>query len=170
MVCSVPECGRKVSAKGMCRKHYTADWREKRGETYRTQQRAYNKNYFKEKMADLSPAQRKKIKKVHASYQRDWRSRHKDRLRNSEKYGQRYLRNYGLTKKAYEDLLKSQGGGCSICGTPPSTKRLAVDHDHKTGKVRGILCEPCNHGLGKFRDDPSLCHSAAAYLEEHATS
>lgn len=52
---------------------------------------------------------------------------------------------------------------CVICG---SAEPLVVDHDHKTGKVRGMLCNHCNRGLGHFRDDPELLHFAAIYLQE----
>ena len=54
---------------------------------------------------------------------------------------------YGLEGDAYADLLKSQGGKCAICRARPKSKRLAVDHDHATGAVRGLLCSRCNHDL-----------------------
>jgi hypothetical protein len=75
---------------------------------------------------------------------------------------------YGLSVEDYSRMLASQGGVCKLCGSPPGTgrqKRLHVDHDHKTGKVRGLLCDHCNHALGKMKDDPVLLRKAAAYLE-----
>lgn len=54
---------------------------------------------------------------------------------------------YGITGDDYEALLKRQGGKCAICRARPKSKRLAVDHDHKTGAVRGLLCSRCNHDL-----------------------
>ncbi|QDP45537.1 endonuclease VII [Microbacterium phage FuzzBuster] len=54
---------------------------------------------------------------------------------------------YGLTPEQYDELLKRQGGKCAICRAKPKTKRLAVDHDHKTGAVLGLLCSRCNHDL-----------------------
>jgi hypothetical protein len=53
----------------------------------------------------------------------------------------------GVSDADYEALLAAQGGGCAICGNPPKTRRLDVDHDHKTGKVRGLLCHRCNRAL-----------------------
>lgn len=54
---------------------------------------------------------------------------------------------YGITGDDYDSLLKAQGGKCAICRARPRSKRLAVDHDHKTGAVRGLLCSRCNHDL-----------------------
>jgi hypothetical protein len=53
----------------------------------------------------------------------------------------------GVTTEQYEAMLRAQGGGCAICGNPPKTRRLDVDHDHKTGQVRGLLCHRCNRAL-----------------------
>lgn len=81
-------------------------------------------------------------------------------------------RDYGITLDDYEVMLKSQDGVCAICGDPPkggktSSKNLHVDHDHETGKVRGLLCNNCNLGVGKFRDDPLLMEKAASYMRQH---
>ncbi len=64
----------------------------------------------------------------------------------------------------YERLLAAQNGGCAICGKEANGNRLSVDHDHGTGRVRGLLCQQCNTGLGGFRDDPALLERAIAYL------
>lgn len=84
----------------------------------------------------------------------------------------RVKRLYGLTEADYVAMLAKQGGLCAICRKPQSVRRqnktpdrLAIDHDHATGKVRGLLCHNCNHALGKMRDDPSLLRAAIAYLE-----
>jgi hypothetical protein len=69
----------------------------------------------------------------------------------------------GVTDEAYEALLAAQGGGCAICGAKPKTRRLHVDHDHKTGKVRGLLCHRCNRGLPTWAT-PAWCESASLYL------
>jgi hypothetical protein len=53
----------------------------------------------------------------------------------------------GITDDEYAGMLAEQGGGCAICGAPPKTRRLHVDHDHKTGRVRGLLCHRCNRAL-----------------------
>jgi len=70
----------------------------------------------------------------------------------------------GVTPDEYERLLAAQGGGCAICGNPPKTRRLDVDHDHRTGEIRGLLCWTCNHKLlGKYATVEKLAR-AARYL------
>lgn len=78
--------------------------------------------------------------------------------------------NYGLCEREYDALIEKSGGVCDICGKPeqaPDGRRLAIDHDHSTGLVRGILCSKCNRGLGMFQDSPSNLRAAAEYLERH---
>jgi len=66
------------------------------------------------------------------------------------------------------ELKKEQNFGCAICGiTEEETKKsFCVDHDHKTGKVRGLLCNNCNHGLGLFKDNTLFLARAINYLKE----
>lgn len=83
---------------------------------------------------------------------------------------------FGLTLAQFDAMLAAQDGRCAICGTTEtranwrSTKpeALAVDHDHATNAVRGLLCNSCNRGLGLFADSADRLHAAAAYLEHHA--
>lgn len=74
---------------------------------------------------------------------------------------------YGLTLPEYEKILESQGGKCKICGLNKEGefKSLSVDHCHKTGRIRGILCTRCNTGLGNFKDDIELLKKAIEYLK-----
>jgi hypothetical protein len=80
------------------------------------------------------------------------------------------LRLYGLTPEEYEALREAQGGVCAICKREETRtykgriRALAVDHDHETGEVRGLLCSDCNQGIGWFRDDPELLQAAIEYL------
>jgi hypothetical protein len=74
---------------------------------------------------------------------------------------------YGITLDEYKLLLQSQGGVCAICSVAPERIRLSVDHDHETGKVRGLLCHKCNLGLGYFQDSVSVLDGAASYLVKH---
>jgi hypothetical protein len=74
--------------------------------------------------------------------------------------------NYGITIEQFETMLAAQGGRCAICRKPfRRSFDTHVDHDHATGRVRGILCSACNNGLGRFRDDPAVLRHAARYLE-----
>lgn len=72
-------------------------------------------------------------------------------------------RKYGLTPRGFDQLLAQQDGNCAICSTNLSAS-VHVDHDHATGKVRGLLCFTCNTALGKFRDSVSLLRAAINYL------
>jgi hypothetical protein len=66
--------------------------------------------------------------------------------------------------------MKIQDGRCAICRKKPQTgRRLSVDHDHKTGEVRGLLCTLCNQGLGYFKDDPGRLGAALEYLTAQVT-
>lgn len=74
---------------------------------------------------------------------------------------------YGLSGLAYDRLFEAQQGKCAICGFSPTKNRaLCVDHCHRTGRVRKLLCDRCNQGLGAFKDDLGLLRKAARYLEE----
>ena len=86
--------------------------------------------------------------------------------RSYRKYGLKHQ--YGLSKQDYEHLLYLQGDGCKICGDIADKRfGLHVDHDHKTGKIRGLLCKNCNYGLGQFKDDAKRLERAAQYLLEN---
>ena len=92
--------------------------------------------------------------------------------RNRER---RRLSRYGMTHAQYLTKYRQQGGKCAICQRPgPPGGRtydaLVVDHDHKSGKVRELVCRRCNVGLGCFRDDTLWVASALQYLERHKAS
>lgn len=81
---------------------------------------------------------------------------------------------FGITRSQFDQMAASQNGGCAICHHPERTsgrsgsvRALAVDHDHATGKIRGLLCHRCNVALGYFGDDPALLRAAAAYIEAY---
>lgn len=74
---------------------------------------------------------------------------------------------YGLTLEEFDRRVKAQNGVCAVCKEAPATD---VDHDHRTGRVRGILCEPCNGSIGLFHDDPKIIRKAIEYLVRHGAS
>lgn len=73
---------------------------------------------------------------------------------------------YALSLSEYYLMWEEQDGVCAICKTTCS-KNLAVDHDHTTGKLRGLLCQKCNRGLGLFNDNFKLLEDAIKYLEKY---
>lgn len=93
-----------------------------------------------------------------------WKKRKWVRLKNK----------YGCDQATYEALEKEQGGVCAICRQPETdqykgtTLELAVDHDHKTGKIRGLLCRSCNLAIGKFKEDVRIVEAALEYLRKHS--
>lgn len=78
----------------------------------------------------------------------------------------RLQRQYSITEELYQRIFDRQNGRCAICGCQQHYQRLAVDHDHKTGMVRGLLCVNCNRGLGRFFDSALRLRNAAAYIEK----
>jgi hypothetical protein len=80
-------------------------------------------------------------------------------------------RAYSISHKDYENLEEKQEGKCAICGSEGfiinkyGFKKIVVDHDHETGKVRGLLCHNCNRGLGLFQDSSDFLRKAANYLD-----
>jgi len=87
---------------------------------------------------------------------------------NSKLGRDKYLSKYGITHKDYNIMFTTQKGCCAICGKHQSilTYRLAVDHNHKTNKVRGLLCKGCNTSLGAMEDSIELFSKAIQYLEQ----
>ena len=84
---------------------------------------------------------------------------------SAKAHGAMIAKTYGLTPDEYDALLKLQGGKCAICRARPVSKRLAVDHDHGDGEVRGLLCSTCNHDvLGGVHDDAAIAWRAYLYL------
>jgi hypothetical protein len=97
--------------------------------------------------------------------QRKARSR-KAYKENPERFKNTNLKSkYGITLKEYNELLFKQNGVCEICSQKCKTGfSLSVDHCHRTGKVRGLLCVECNTGIGKLKDSPKLLFKAISYL------
>jgi hypothetical protein len=75
-------------------------------------------------------------------------------------------RTYGITLEDYERMLEAHGGVCAICGeSRPEERTLHIDHDHESGKIRGLLCFRCNNSLGDLRENYDLFQRAADYLD-----
>lgn len=82
----------------------------------------------------------------------------------------RYIESaHGLLPGQFDDLLTNQQSKCGICGTEISNEpnhKTHIDHDHVSGRIRGLLCDYCNHGLGNFKDDMGLLQKAIEYLQK----
>ena len=92
-----------------------------------------------------------------AEYSRRFRGENRASCRRSElKY------KYGITPEQYDEMWKAQGEGCAICG---SDRKPRIDHCHQTGRVRGILCDTCNRGLGMLGDNLETLRNVVQYLE-----
>lgn len=119
-------------------------------------------NPEKAREVDQKRVPRKKDPEKLRIWYRDWSKR------NPGKARERHLRQvHGISVEQYQAMLAAQGGGCAICGGPPDRKGVKpfyVDHDHMTGKIRGLLCNRHNAGLGHFSDDITLLEAAIAYL------
>ncbi len=73
------------------------------------------------------------------------------------------LKKYGLTLEGYNNILLAQGGGCAICNRKPGERPLHVDHDHRTDRIRGLLCHQCNWYLGTIDADPDIIQRIIRY-------
>lgn len=112
------------------------------------------------------------------SRQKEWYEKNKIRIiaekqayakRNPKKILHWNLAKYGVSADQFEELVVLQDGKCAVCGGKPNggKKRLCVDHNHTTGKLRGLLCDCCNRGLGLLKDNPNILEKAIAYLRSH---
>jgi len=114
--------------------------------------------------ARLNPDKVEKIREVNRQY----REKNRQVLRDKERE-----RRFGITRHEYAELFHNQNGVCAICFQPENATRngkikaLAVDHDHTSGKIRGLLCADCNMGIGKLKENKDNFLSAIKYLHEH---
>lgn len=167
-VCSIGGCESTVLARGWCSAHYQR-WK-KWGDA-----NAPHRPGGKGRMTDselvhgtLTAANNygcrcDLCRDARNAYGREWAANNAEKRR-----AMRLKTRYGLPAGEYDRMFAEQGGVCAICKSPPSeegrTKRLHVDHCHRTGDVRALLCFKCNGAIGKFNDDPDLVMAAAAYL------
>ena len=129
------------------------EWRLKNPERAQKQQKAWYEAH----------------KEKHHEKGRAWKEKNPDKV-NLYQRRHDWKRHYGITPDQYEILLASQGGVCGICGTgePGSPRKFfCIDHDHFTGKVRGLLCNSCNVAIGHLQDRPDILQKAISYLSSH---
>ncbi len=79
------------------------------------------------------------------------------------------LGRYGITEGQYQEMIQAQDGRCSVCTDPlDMAKKTHLDHNHQTGRLRGVLCHGCNVGIGNMKDSVTVLRAAADYLDRHA--
>lgn len=104
-------------------------------------------------------------KEKRKKYKKDYRQKHKERLKNMD-IGYRLKKEYNLTLNQKNQMIKDQNGLCYCCkkelGTNPNNNH--VDHDHKTGRIRKILCSRCNITIGGLKEDPILTQQILDYI------
>lgn len=141
------------------RKSYMKEYHKKDYKNNKEKIDTKNREYYEQHKEEIS------------NYKKNWHIKNRDTIlkKQKEAYDPIAIRkyhlksNYGITEEEYALMLENQDRRCAICHKKTS-KRLHVDHDHKTGKIRGLLCQKCNHGLGQFNDDTDLLHRASEYL------
>lgn len=107
-------------------------------------------------------------KDCHNTWQSEWRKENPIKTKQYRRTSN--LRHfYGMSNKEYNLKYEQQGGCCAICDKHQSelSLALAVDHDHRDGTIRDLLCSNCNLGIGNFQDNPDLMMRAIKYLEDH---
>ena len=107
----------------------------------------YSKNHIKNNRARYT------------EYKRQWDARNADKLHNKQLKWK-----YGIDLKIYKEMLTAQDGCCAICKGQTTKKTFDVDHCHRTGLVRGLLCSNCNRGIGFLKDSPLVLTKASLYL------
>jgi len=143
------ECGAESKCKGLCERHYAAMLRRKHPERI-----AANRKRYRSKPENRATERASAKRYVQSHPRKMWDTRY------------RYC--YGVSFDEYEAMLVAQEGRCAVCRSEHAGgrwKRLHVDHDHATGKVRGLLCHNCNLAIGLLRDDPDRLLRAVEYLK-----
>lgn len=130
-------------------------------------QQVYSSKYYKSNK-DKSDARSSKWRRDNVEKSRaiGRKAYYKDAIRQRARILKKY---YGLTLDKFNEMLKAQNDSCAICEVKQSVigKSLCVDHDHKSGAVRGLLCGPCNNSLGLLKESPSALFNAINYLNKY---
>lgn len=141
--------------------------KEKQKAYWREYQRTQKRKDYKRKWLAARPEKVARYREGVAKRKAEDPERFRSYFRNRH-----VMKTYGVTTEWYNEKFAKQGGVCAICGGSPDIHnhgitRLAIDHSHITGKVRELLCNGCNVGLGSFGDSPERLELAAQYLRNH---
>lgn len=126
----------------------------------------------KKKRREYNKSQWQKNKDKRTKQYREWYDKRYYDTDQVERRRSHNYKKYGLSSEEYMEMYKKNEGKCYICNQPEiikrkgKVKRLAIDHCHSTGKVRGLLCQNCNRGLGLLKDNIEVLENAIKYLKE----
>lgn len=134
--------------------------KENRDKTRKYKQKWSEEN--REQNLEIQREYRENNREKQREYARKYKEKNPNAKRNST-----YKRKYGITLAEYDVMFEDQNGTCSICKLPEINRRLAVDHDHKTGKVRSLLCTRCNMVIGLMEENTESLNNAIKYIERH---
>jgi hypothetical protein len=142
---------RKIAARGMCGACYDRYLRETNPQ-YKERQRANSRKWREQNSEKCKAYERRRRERL--SKDPEYKKTRRDQMLRSK---------YGITSEDYEAMLAKQNNGCAICGRAPGKFKLHVDHDHATGRVRGILCHQCNWYLGTIDANPEILQRIEEY-------
>jgi Recombination endonuclease VII len=174
-ICKLDKCERKAKSRGLCASHYVTHLRrgdlDLIGDPYAPYHRTSNVN-IDTKLGDCSVCGSNVLMVFQKGNGKGrWQCRPKEQQRwqarsTSFPYGNGQFIPVKDVQEARHRLLKEQNGLCAICGNKESERRLALDHCHDTGKIRGLLCGTCNTGIGMLKDSVELLEAATKYLSK----
>jgi hypothetical protein len=184
--CTIEGCSKELRALGLCRTHYNQQWNKnhKTSEKDRERWRDHSRKYRAENPEKVRESHRKSSRKQYAhnlareqERARKYRADNLEKVRKSTRESARersIFSNYRLSNEEWIQIYEHQKGLCPMCGSQLKNrcdeasigKAAALDHDHATGLVRGLLCQmPCNGALGAFRDKTQWLRNALAYID-----
>lgn len=163
-------------------REYMRKWYAANKDRVNAQRRAARINGDREKLNEQNRERWKRYKPRAKIVNKAWREKSREAIKaRSKKWNElnrekcrldKVQKKFGLSADDYKALVAKQNGVCAVCQRPEvardgrsgRVKELAVDHDHETGKVRGLLCSSCNRAIGHLNEDPKLLLAAANYL------
>ena len=148
------------SDKGTTRKYSSVAERDSIRSAQKRRAQARYRERHKEALRESSLAYRAANKAECSRRSREWQLANPDKHKNAV-----LMRKYGISIEQYRALSTAQDDRCAICSRKA---RLVVDHCHASGEVRGLLCDPCNAGLGLFKDRPDHLAAAIEYIAGYA--
>jgi Recombination endonuclease VII len=162
--CQREDCTEEAKVKGFCKKHYADEWRREKRAAEKASRGAVTCEWCG---ASYAPTRYNAESGRNRYCSRDCKNKARNATpeHKADVLARYYIRKYGMTQ---DEAIAMRERGCDICGEKNGDSgrwgNLHIDHDHDTGRVRGVLCSACNTAIGYFKDDPALLEAAAAYL------